>query len=85
MESRHRPGRDLRTIRPVEIVPRFHRLSEGSVLYRAGGTVVITLVVRVKNHAAAGVLVKNTAHVSSPTPDPNHLNNHATATAKVHG
>jgi ribonuclease PH len=41
MESRHRPGRDLRAIRPVEIVPRFHRLSEGSVLYRAGGTVVL--------------------------------------------
>jgi ribonuclease PH len=41
MESRTRPGRDLRTIRPVEVVPRFHRLSEGSVLYRAGGTVVL--------------------------------------------
>jgi ribonuclease PH len=41
MESRHRPGRDLRAIRPVEIIPRFHRLSEGSVLYRAGGTVVL--------------------------------------------
>ena len=41
MESRTRSGRDLRTIRSVEIVPRFHRLSEGSVLYRAGGTVVL--------------------------------------------
>src|SRR5260221_11852549 len=41
MESTKRPGRDLRSIRPVEIVPRFHRLSEGSVLYRAGGTVVL--------------------------------------------
>jgi ribonuclease PH len=28
-------------VRPVEIVPRFHRLSEGSVLYRAGGTVIL--------------------------------------------
>lgn len=28
-------------MRPVEIVPRFHRLSEGSVLYRAGGTVIL--------------------------------------------
>src|SRR5262252_1841659 len=41
MESRTRSGRDLRAIRPVEIVPRFQRLSEGSVLYRAGGTVVL--------------------------------------------
>jgi ribonuclease PH len=41
MESATRPGRDLRTIRPVEVVPRFHRLAEGSVLYRAGGTVVL--------------------------------------------
>jgi uncharacterized repeat protein (TIGR01451 family) len=50
----------------------------------AGGSVVITLVVRVKNHASPGALVRNTAHVSSPTPDPDHLNNHATATATVH-
>ena len=28
-------------MRPVEIVPRFHRLAEGSVLYRAGGTVIL--------------------------------------------
>jgi len=28
-------------VRPVEVVPGFHRLSEGSVLYRAGGTVVL--------------------------------------------
>ena len=28
-------------MRPVEVVPGFHRLSEGSVLYRAGGTVVL--------------------------------------------
>jgi ribonuclease PH len=41
MDNKKRPGRDLRAIRPVEIVPRFHRLSEGSVLYRAGGTVVL--------------------------------------------
>jgi ribonuclease PH len=36
-----RGGRDLRTIRPVEITPGFHRLAEGSLLYRAGGTVVL--------------------------------------------
>ena len=41
MASTTRSGRDLRTVRPVEIVPRFHRLSEGSVLYRAGGTVIL--------------------------------------------
>ncbi len=41
MENDPRAGRDLRSIRPVEVVPRFHRLSEGSVLYRAGGTVVL--------------------------------------------
>ena len=36
-----RGGRDLHLIRPVETVPGFHRLSEGSVLYRAGGTVIL--------------------------------------------
>ena len=36
-----RAGRDLRTLRPVEAIPGFHRLAEGSVLYRAGGTVVL--------------------------------------------
>jgi ribonuclease PH len=36
-----RAGRDLRSIRPVEVTPGFHRLAEGSVLYRAGGTVVL--------------------------------------------
>lgn len=34
-------GRELRAHRPVEMIPRFHRPSEGSVLYRAGGTVVL--------------------------------------------
>src|SRR5271167_1171220 len=34
-------GRSLDTLRPVEITPNFHRPSEGSVLYRAGGTVVL--------------------------------------------
>src|SRR5436190_4681699 len=41
MDSKKRPGRDLCAIRPVEVVPGFHRLSEGSVLYRTGGTVVL--------------------------------------------
>src|SRR3954467_11528130 len=36
-----RAGRDLRTIRPVEVTPGFQRLAEGSLLYRAGGTVVL--------------------------------------------
>jgi ribonuclease PH len=39
--NQKRGGRDLRVIRPVETVPGFHRLAEGSVLYRAGGTVVL--------------------------------------------
>jgi ribonuclease PH len=34
-------GRPLDTLRPVEMTPSFHRPSEGSVLYRAGGTVVL--------------------------------------------
>lgn len=34
-------GRDLETHRPVEMIPGFHRPSEGSVLYRAGGTVIL--------------------------------------------
>jgi len=41
MTSPRRSGRDLRTIRAVETTPGFHRLAEGSVLYRAGGTVVL--------------------------------------------
>jgi ribonuclease PH len=41
MPSDKRQGRDLRDLRPVEIIPGFHRLAEGSVLYRAGGTVVL--------------------------------------------
>ncbi|MBI5532645.1 MAG: ribonuclease PH [Deltaproteobacteria bacterium] len=36
-----RQGRDPNSIRPVQVEPGFHRLSEGSVLYRAGGTVVL--------------------------------------------
>ncbi len=36
-----RGGLDPRTVRPIEVTPGFHRLSEGSVLYRAGGTVVL--------------------------------------------
>src|SRR5258706_15944411 len=36
-----REDRDARAIRPVGVEPGFHRLSEGSVLYRAGGTVVL--------------------------------------------
>jgi ribonuclease PH len=34
-------GRAADMLRPVEMVPGFHRPSEGSVLYRAGGTVVL--------------------------------------------
>jgi ribonuclease PH len=34
-------GRSLDALRSVEIIPGFHRPSEGSVLYRAGGTIVL--------------------------------------------
>jgi ribonuclease PH len=34
-------GRGFADPRPVEIIPNFHRNAEGSVLYRAGGTVVL--------------------------------------------
>jgi ribonuclease PH len=34
-------GRALDVLRPVEMITGFHRPSEGSVLYRAGGTVVL--------------------------------------------
>ncbi|HTM45369.1 MAG TPA: ribonuclease PH [Polyangiaceae bacterium] len=36
-----RQGRDRKTPRPVEVEVGFHRLAEGSALYRAGGTVVL--------------------------------------------
>ncbi|MCS6898936.1 MAG: ribonuclease PH [Myxococcales bacterium] len=36
-----RDGRALDAPRSVEILPGFHRLAEGSCLYRAGGTVVL--------------------------------------------
>lgn len=43
MEARMtlREGRELRAIRPVVIETGFQRMAEGSVLYRAGGTVVL--------------------------------------------
>lgn len=41
MAKSKREGRDLGTVRPVEMITGFHRLSEGSVLYRAGGTAVL--------------------------------------------
>lgn len=41
MSTNKRGGRDLTALRPVEVAPGFHRLSEGSVLYRAEGTVVL--------------------------------------------
>ncbi|HZO15018.1 MAG TPA: ribonuclease PH, partial [Polyangiaceae bacterium] len=36
-----RQGRAANQHRPVEIIIGFHRNAEGSVLYRAGGTVVL--------------------------------------------
>src|SRR5262245_65918518 len=36
-----RGGLPPRSIRPVEVNPGFQRFAEGSVLYRAGGTVVL--------------------------------------------
>ena len=41
MSGDKRGGRDLRVLRTVEMTPGFHRLAEGSVLYRAEGTVVL--------------------------------------------
>lgn len=41
MTKPKREGRDLRAVRPVELLTGFHRLSEGSVLYRAGGTAIL--------------------------------------------
>jgi ribonuclease PH len=34
-------GRPLDALRPIEMITGFHRSSEGSVLYRAGGTLVL--------------------------------------------
>jgi ribonuclease PH len=36
-----RADRDLRAVRGVQMVPGFHSMADGSVLYRAGGTVVL--------------------------------------------
>lgn len=41
MSSAKRVSRDPRALRPVEVEPGFHSLAEGSVLYRAGGTVLL--------------------------------------------
>ena len=41
MSGDKRSGRDLRTPRPVEISPGFHRYAEGSVLYRCGDTAIL--------------------------------------------
>jgi ribonuclease PH len=41
MPHAKRGERPLDEIRPVEVTPGFHKLSEGSVLYRAGGTLVL--------------------------------------------
>jgi ribonuclease PH len=41
MPNQRRGGRPLSELRPVEVTPGFHRLSEGSALYRAGGTLVL--------------------------------------------
>ncbi len=41
MPPAKRSGPELSRLRPVEMTVGFHRLSEGSVLYRAGGTLVL--------------------------------------------
>src|SRR5262249_19398762 len=41
IEARRQDGRALDALRPVEMIVGFHKPSEGSVLYRAGGTVVL--------------------------------------------
>jgi ribonuclease PH len=39
--AQYKRERSLSAIRPVEVTPGFHKLAEGSALYRAGGTVVL--------------------------------------------
>src|SRR6266571_2237922 len=51
--------------------------------FSRGDTDVIILVVRVRGNTHAGILVSNTAHVSSPTPDVLRGNNADTAVTKV--
>ncbi len=41
MTASRKNGRGRSDLRPIEVVPGFHKASEGSVLYRAGGTVVL--------------------------------------------
>ena len=41
MSKNRRGGRDLHSHRPIDITVGFHRLAEGSVLYRAEGTVIL--------------------------------------------
>src|SRR6187399_3234354 len=41
MPNLRRGGRPLNELRPVEVTPGFHKLSEGSALYRSGGTLVL--------------------------------------------
>jgi ribonuclease PH len=41
MANQKRQGRELRSLRPVEMVLGFHRFAEGSVLYSSGGTRVL--------------------------------------------
>jgi uncharacterized repeat protein (TIGR01451 family) len=51
--------------------------------FSRGDTDVIILVVRVRGNTHAGILVSNTAHVSSPTPDVLRGNNADTVVTKV--
>jgi ribonuclease PH len=41
MPNQRRGGRPLSELRPVEVTPGFHKLAEGSALYRSGGTLVL--------------------------------------------
>ena len=50
-----------------------------------GGVTTITLVVRSASDAAAGLLLRNTAIVTSTTFDPNLANNSSTAQSQVFG
>jgi uncharacterized repeat protein (TIGR01451 family)/fimbrial isopeptide formation D2 family protein len=51
----------------------------------AGGSVVVELVVQVDPQAPPALIIFNTAHVSSTTPDLNLSNNQATATTQSYG
>ena len=55
-------GRAAGDLRPVELLPGWKRQGEGSVLYRAGGTVVLCVA-----SVEEGVKDLSIIHISEPT------------------